>query len=107
MLVLAFHLALLLSSVHTSNLETCSSFSDCDKGDELVETIKWRMTKSISLLAANHAERVKIDGGEGIFVSIKTTGKYHETRLPPLVLTWLQTLQPEQVGVVIIIHLDQ
>lgn len=102
-LVLVFHLALLLSSVHTSSLETCSSFSDCDKGDELARTNKGRSTKSMSLLAENHAERVKIDGGEGIFVSIKTTEKYHGTRLPQLVLTWLQTLQPEQVGVVIIL----
>ena len=103
--VLAFDLALLLSLAHTSNLKgTCSedehSLADCNKGDELAQTTKG-MTKSMSLLAAGHAERVAVDGSQGIFVSIKTTEKYHRTRLPPLVVTWLQTLQPEQVGVVI------
>ena len=101
--MLVFHLARLISSGHTSSLETCSSFSGCDKEDELAGTSKGRSTISMSLLAANHAKRVKIDDGEGIFVSIKTTEKYHRTRLPPLVLTWLQTLQPEQVGVFIML----
>ena len=102
MLVLAFDLALLLSLVHTSSLEdTCSEdeHSSCDKG---AQTTKG-MTRSMSLLAAGHAERITVDGSEGIFVSIKTTEKYHRTRLPPVVVTWLQTLQPEQVGVVYII----
>ena len=106
-MLISFDLVLLLSFAGASNLqETCSkdepSFTDCDKGDEVAQTSKG-MTKAMSMLAANYhvTERVNIDGSEGIFVSIKTTEKYHGTRLPPLVLTWLQTLQPQQVGVVI------
>lgn len=102
MFVVTFDLALLLLSLAcTSNLEeTCSrNESDCDKGVELAEANKG-MTKLMSLLAAGDAERIAVDGSEDIFVSIKTTEKYHGTRLPPLVFTWLQTLQPEQVGVV-------
>ena len=60
-----------------------------------------RRATSMSLLVASHAERLTVNRSKGILVSIKTTEKYHRTRLPPLVLTWLQTLQPEQVGVVI------
>ena len=103
MFLLAFHPALLLLSLaRTANLEeSCSrdesSFADCDKGAELTQA----MTKSMSLLAEGGAERVAIDGSEDMFVSIKTTEKYHGTRLPPVVLTWLQTLQPKQVGVVV------
>ena len=102
-LVLTFDLALLLSLAHTSSLEeTCSEdeHSSCE-GDLVARTTEV-MTKSMSLLTAGHVERVTVDGSQGIFVSIKTTKKYHKTRLPSLILTWLQTLQPEQVGVVII-----
>ena len=93
-----------LAHVHVANLEEAcsrdeSSFADCSKGENLAQ--ETRMTRSMELLAGDHAERVTVDGSEGIFVSIKTTQKYHGTRLPPLVLTWLQTLRPEQVGVVI------
>ena len=34
---------------------------------------------------------------EDIYVTIKTTQKNHVTRIYPLLLTWLQTIQPDQV----------
>ena len=34
----------------------------------------------------------------GIFVSIKTTLENHKTRVAPSILTWLQTVKPEQVS---------
>ena len=32
-----------------------------------------------------------------IYITIKTTHKNHQTRMLPILLTWLQTVQPEQV----------
>ena len=32
-----------------------------------------------------------------IFISIKTTSKYHSTRLPSILFTWLQNVSPSQV----------
>ena len=34
---------------------------------------------------------------EDIYITIRTTQKNHNTRLPPILLTWLQTVQPDQV----------
>ena len=34
---------------------------------------------------------------DDIYITIKTTQKNHNTRLRPIVLTWLQTVQPDQV----------
>ena len=52
---------------------------------------------ALSLLVGGHQEGVVVNGSEDIFVSIKTTQKYHDTRLPPILLTWLQTIHPWQV----------
>lgn len=96
----------ILFLAHAASLdEICSrrgpSSAGCTRGDKLAIATKG-MTKSMELLVASHAEKAKVNGSEDIFVSIKTTKKYHGTRLPPLVLTWLQTLQPEQVSMVIL-----
>ena len=32
-----------------------------------------------------------------IYITVKTTHKNHQTRMLPILLTWLQTVQPEQV----------
>ena len=32
-----------------------------------------------------------------VYISVKTTVSYHESRLAVLLLTWLQTVRPEQV----------
>ncbi len=42
-------------------------------------------------------ENVITPESEGVYVSIKTTTKYHKTRLPSIILTWLQNLSPSQV----------
>ena len=34
----------------------------------------------------------------GVFISVRTTTKYHESRLMLLLHTWLQTIDPKQVG---------
>ena len=34
---------------------------------------------------------------DDIYITVKTTQKNHNTRMLPIVLTWLQTVQPEQV----------
>ena len=38
-----------------------------------------------------------LTGEDDIYISIKTTRGNHKTRLPILILTWLQTVRPEQV----------
>ena len=34
---------------------------------------------------------------DDIYITVKTTQKNHKTRMLPILLTWLQTVQPEQV----------
>ena len=38
-----------------------------------------------------------ITGEDDVYISIKTTRRNHKTRLPILLLTWLQSVRPEQV----------
>ena len=42
-------------------------------------------------------ERCVLTGEDDIYVSIKTTSINYETRLPIILLTWLQSVRPEQV----------
>ena len=44
------------------------------------------------------AERRVEDGGGDIYVSIKSTAKNHKKRVAYSMLTWLQTVKPEQVS---------
>lgn len=37
------------------------------------------------------------DSSEGIYVSVRTTPKYHRSRLPTILLSWMQTVSPAQV----------
>ena len=50
---------------------------------------KWRPAEA-EALAANFSL-------DDIYITIKTTQKNHKTRMLPILLTWLQTVQPEQV----------
>ena len=85
--------------------EVCGSNNNffSESGEERKEKVTVRMPEcsvtSMTLVEGGYAERVVVNSSEDIFVSIKTTHKYHEIRLPPLVLTWLQAVSPEQVGV--------
>ena len=56
-------------------------------------------TKSTDLTVLGRAlERVDVPAEVGdIFISIKTTSKNHETRLPHIFLTWLMAVWPGQV----------
>lgn len=38
-----------------------------------------------------------LTGEDDVYISIKTTRGNHKTRLPILILTWLQSVRPEQV----------
>ena len=42
-------------------------------------------------------QRLSVVNTSGIHISVKTAAKYHEERLSLLMLTWLQTLEPQQV----------
>lgn len=57
----------------------------------------WTKSSVLELLTGEHQEREVVSGSEDIYVSIKTTQKYHTTRLPPVLFTWLQTINPQQV----------
>ena len=49
-------------------------------------------------ISGRRPQQVIARGSEGIYVSVKTTEKYHRSRLQLLLLTWLQTLTPHQVS---------
>ena len=52
--------------------------------------------RKVSLLG-KQVERC-LTGADDIYIAIKTTHKNHKTRVPVLILTWLQTVKPEQVN---------
>ena len=39
------------------------------------------------------------DKADKIYISVKTSTKYHKKRLAPLLVTWMQTVKPHQVCV--------
>ena len=41
--------------------------------------------------------RISVANTSGIHISVKTAAKYHKERLSLLLLTWLQTVDPNQV----------
>jgi len=47
---------------------------------------------------AGQVHKNVIVSDEEIFISIKTAEKYHSSRLPPILLTWLQNVLPSQVS---------
>ena len=53
--------------------------------------------KQLSILG-KRPERCLTPGGDGLYISIKTTTGNHKSRLPILVLSWLQTVRAEQVS---------
>ena len=82
------------ASEDTASTETgqqCKNYSSVVEGAHT-------KTLAMNLLMGGQAERMVVNDSEYIFVSIKTTQKYHATRLPPVLLTWIQTVQPEQVS---------
>ena len=48
------------------------------------------------LISGKTPERLSVADTSGVHLSIKTAGKYHEPRLALIMLTWLQTVLPEQ-----------
>ena len=60
----------------------------------LVSSLKV-LGKSLDRCATSRA--VKLAQEEDIYVSVKTTSRNHVSRMLPILLTWFQTLQPEQV----------
>ena len=55
---------------------------------------------NISVLG-KQPERCATPEADDIYISIKTTQNYHKTRVPILILTWLQTVRPEQVNLTV------
>ena len=48
------------------------------------------------LLLGRRPHRLPVADTSGIHLSLKTAVKYHEERLPLVMLTWLQTVEPDQ-----------
>lgn len=48
------------------------------------------------LLLGRPPHRLSVADTSGIHLSLKTALKYHEERLPLVMLTWLQTVEPDQ-----------
>lgn len=79
----------------------CSSSTYCSgeeavcegEGTSLLDPPRDRLLYKIS----NEVQHNIISGSDRVFISIKTTSKYHSTRLPPILFTWLQNVIPSQV----------
>ena len=44
-------------------------------------------------------KRPIINSSEGIYFSVRSTVKFHSTRLPSIILTWLKNIHPSQVKI--------
>ena len=93
---LAPRLALQRQQLSRADDRTCAA--DVDGGE--------RITCSAGLLGqgggaprvlGRQPQRLVVAGSSGIHLSVKTAAKYHEERLSLLLLTWLQTVEPQQV----------
>ena len=83
-------------TVFTTNGEQCKKNLSVMEETPTIHTSAKSM--AMKLLMGGKAEKVVVSDSKDIFISIKSTQKYHETRLPPVLLTWIQTVEPEQVS---------
>lgn len=92
--------AALLASFCSTASPSCSSDETCDadSDDNSLIALLDPPEKLQQRILSSQIRRNVIGSSEGIFVSIKTTVKYHNTRLPPILLTWLQNVFPSQVA---------
>ena len=44
------------------------------------------------------------DKADKIYITVKTSTKYHKKRLAPLLVTWMQTVKPHQVCVCVCVY---
>jgi hypothetical protein len=69
--------------------------------EDIAVTPKLSLHKRIFQTINWFSKRVPYDkitpSSSGLYISVKTTSKYHSTRLPPIFLTWFQNVLPEQV----------
>ena len=52
---------------------------------------------AVASVLGRRPQRLSVVDSADVHISVKTAAKYHEGRLSLLLLTWLQTLQPQQV----------
>lgn len=94
-----FIVALLLTSTYSAS--SCSDGEVCEEGgasssfshylqppERVIQQISHQISATEGVAEASSAE---------IYVSIRTTLKYHSTRLPPILLTWIRKFSPSQV----------
>jgi hypothetical protein len=70
--------------------------------EDIVVTPELPLHKRIFQTITWHSKRVPYDdkitpSSSGLYISVRTTSKYHSTRLPPIFLTWFQNVLPGQV----------
>lgn len=77
---------------HCPAEETCNGSSSLPAAASLATPTE-KLIRAIS----KKVQRNVVDSSEGLYVSIKTTLKYHSIRLPHILFTWLQNVFPSQV----------
>lgn len=94
-IVLVFFVVVQVSLSFTDHCpaeETCNGSSSLPEAASLATPTE-KLIRAIS----KKVQRNVIDSSEGLYVSIKTTLKYHSIRLPHILFTWLQNVFPSQV----------
>ena len=83
-----------------------STSEACSNGGTALQNFLRNMLHSpserlVQLITENEEsmKRPIISSSEGIYFSIRSTVKYHSTRLPSIILTWLQNIHPSQVKI--------
>eukprot|EP00731_Ephydatia_muelleri_P031356 Em0022g870a len=62
-----------------------------------------RAASGVSLIQQLHGkypEKRTVPRSSNVYISVKSTSAYHKSRLSLLLLTWLQTVEPEQVHII-------
>ena len=96
MLLLLAFVAILQILPCSNDLEpSCSNEEACNGKEK-----SWIGRESDLLhLISNRTQRNVAQSSEDLFISLETTLKYHDTRLPPILFTWLQTINPSQANI--------
>ena len=101
-----FAVLVLLSSFFSCSTElssSCSGDAECEEegGPPSSQLLSPSELLVQQIFSHTHSQegggREVTESSDGIFISIRTTLKYHYTRLPSVLLTWTQKLSPSQV----------
>ena len=85
---LCFYVIMSCSKIYSYN----DIYRRCSQGIE-----NWTESQLLHWISTR-VQRNITQSSDGLFISVKTISKYHDARLPPIMLTWFQNVNPSQAN---------